>query len=279
VAVLADTSPGEALAATVADAMPEARETLVFAVNGSSGVIQTVHDIPGLGNVLRISAALPQNAAGSPLLNAKGEVVAMALWPAKGPETGSFAATGEALQAVAGGKPKTLTEWNAAIPKNAPADAEADYREGLNLVLQDKYEEALAFFQRAIRKNPRHAEAWFHAGFVEGKLGMAKEKIAAYREALRIKPDSAIVHYSLGVTYALAGQGAPAMAELAALREIDPGLADKLETLMNYVIHPEHEPAVPPPPARPKASLPAASTFRMASVSKTQPPQAPPLTS
>jgi len=251
---------------------------VILAINGATGTVEAVRDIPGLGRVLRISAPVPPDASGTPLLNQKGEVIAVLLWPRRAHSPGGFAATGDILQAIAAGKPRTLAEWNAVMPKNVSAQAEDDYREGIEKLLSDSYSEALACFERVIRNNPNHAEAWFHLGFAEGKLGLGKEKIEAYRRALRIKPDYAIARYSLGVSYALDGRRAEAVAEYDVLKKIDPGLARRLEALIEYATHPEHEPESLPS-VRPKTSLPAAKTLRIVSISKTQPPQAPPLTS
>lgn len=220
---------------------PKVGERVTLATDGSAGVVRAVRDIPALGRVLRIEGSIPPVAAATPVLNSQGEGVGVALWEAAGMPGTSFAIAAESVPVEVFSNLRTLEEWDAAAAKDFAATAHADYIEGLSQLFVDHFDDALAGFEQAIRKNPLCAEAWFHMGFTYAKMGQQQRKIESYREAIRVKPDYAAARYSLGVSYALAGEGELARAEHEALKKIDPPLAERLELLIGAIVHTEHE--------------------------------------
>ena len=64
----------------------------------------------------------------------------------------------------------------------------------------------LAAYQEAIRLKPDYAEAHYNLGVAYGELGRYQEEIAAYQEAIRLKPDYADAHCNLGVAYGELGR-------------------------------------------------------------------------
>ena len=245
------TSEGEAAPLEFSAAVPAVAEPVVVASDGSKGVVAAVRSIPGLGSVLRVTAPISQEAGGSPVLNSKGEAVGVAMWQAGQRRDAGFVASAESVLALHPGQPRTLAEWRE-IAASRSSSADEDYRRGLDQLFLDDYEEALYHFGKAIKKDPRHAEAWFHSGFARGKLGLAEKKIEAYKEAVKIKPDYGAAHYSLAVSYLLAGERDLALAELKALASIDPAAAERLQILIEFMAHEEHpaeEAEVPENPA------------------------------
>lgn len=231
--------------------VPAVAEPVVVALDGSKGVVSAVRSIPGLGSVLRITAPISPEAAGSPVLNSKGETVGVAMWQAGERRDAGFVASVESVLALAPGQPRTLAEWQE-VAKGRSSPADADYRRGLDQLFLDQYEEALYHFGKAIEKNPQHAEAWFYSGFARGKLGLGEKKIEAYKEAVKIKPDYSAARYSLAVSYLLAGERDLAVAEMKALTNIDPVAAERLQILIQFMSHEEHpaeEAEVPANPA------------------------------
>ena len=84
----------------------------------------------------------------------------------------------------------------------------------------------LAAYQEAIRLKPDYAEAHYNLGVAYGELGRYQEEIAAYQEAIRLKPDYADAHCNLGVAY---GALSRYQEEIAAYQEairLQPDLAD-----------------------------------------------------
>mgnify|MGYP001048605493 CR=1 FL=1 len=225
-------------------------------VAGSEGVVSAVRSVPDFGSIFLLTAKAGPNVAGAPVFNAAGEVAGVALWESP-PENTVFAAAIEPLMAPGPGPLKSIAEWNAGRMK---PEAESLYREGLSLLFLEDFEGALDRFAGALEKDPRSAAAAFYSGFAHGKLGRVEDKLAAFRDAVRIKPDWAEAHYSLGVSYALLGRGTPARRQHAILAKLDPRLAEKLEILIDALTHEghddEHPPKPPPAKTTPRALLP-----------------------
>jgi tetratricopeptide (TPR) repeat protein len=70
--------------------------------------------------------------------------------------------------------------------------------EGVSLMQKDRYTEALAALDEAIRLRPRYADAHFYRALSLQKLGRSEEAIAAYDDALRINPGMADAAYNKG---------------------------------------------------------------------------------
>ena len=92
--------------------------------------------------------------------------------------------------------------------------------------------------KQAIRINPNDAEAHISLGLAYLKSGMNKEAIDACKQAIRINPDSADAHYNLGLTYAFLNDRASTRKQCEILKNLDPELAYKLFNLINVkIIH------------------------------------------
>ncbi len=229
---------------------PRTGESVSVAGGGPIGPIRAIRDVPALGKILRVGGPMPSGAWGMPVLDSRGEAIGIALWQGSASPPTSFVISAESVPLEVTVKAKTLVEWNATASKDFVAAAEPDYIKGLSHLLMDEYEDARDSLRRAVTTNPRYAEAWFHSGFAEAKMGHPKQRIEAYKEAVRVKPDYAAARYSLGVSYALAGEGELAVAEYKALLGIDTALAARLEVLIGFIGHSEHEEESSPAPQR-----------------------------
>jgi tetratricopeptide (TPR) repeat protein len=67
------------------------------------------------------------------------------------------------------------------------------------------FKQAVKLYKQAIRIDPYNAEACFNLGNAYSKLGMFKEAVRTYKETLRIKSNDAKVYYSLGKAYSKLG--------------------------------------------------------------------------
>ncbi len=93
------------------------------------------------------------------------------------------------------------------------------YEEGVSLVEQERYHEALTSFRLALRERPDAAEPLEQMGVVYTRIGVTDEAIKAYRKALDRDPDSAGAHYGLGFLMLRRGRESEAERHLEAFLE------------------------------------------------------------
>ena len=65
-----------------------------------------------------------------------------------------------------------------------------EIRQAFNLFRAGRYEEALAFYQRLLRENPRMLDLWDVSARALVRLGRTEEGIAAAREGLKVSPQA-----------------------------------------------------------------------------------------
>jgi len=89
----------------------------------------------------------------------------------------------------------------------APAYAGADetsidwFMKGLDLYNQDKFEESLQAYNRALELNPNDFEAWNNKGIDEGLLGKYDDALVSFGNAVAINDSYAEAWYNMGVIY------------------------------------------------------------------------------
>ncbi len=197
-------------------------------------LVQTARNISGMGTVLQLSAPAHGELIGAPLANAEGRIAGMVLWRSRSRPDTYIAA---AADLVASLHPR---QDAATRPSKACGDrAEELYRDGVERLVAQQFDEARRYFERATDSDPRCAPAWFHLGFTFAKLGRPDERVNAYRQAVAVKPDFAEAHYSLGVVYALANRRSEALEEQKILEKLDADLAAQLAMLIEAVTHTE----------------------------------------
>jgi tetratricopeptide (TPR) repeat protein len=102
------------------------------------------------------------------------------------------------------------------IEGDSPAAANAHRLRGLLYREQDRPEQAVAAFEKAVALSPDDAEAFLHLGLARRKLLDDKGAVAALREAVRLSPDNPEARYELGRDLLRAGQAREALVHLRA---------------------------------------------------------------
>jgi tetratricopeptide (TPR) repeat protein len=98
---------------------------------------------------------------------------------------------------------------------------------GVLMKTPGRAQEAIPYFQAALRLEPDLVEAHNNLGLILGDLpGRSPEAIAEYRAALHIKPDYAEAHNNLGSALADAGQRDEAISEYREAIRIRPNYAE-----------------------------------------------------
>lgn len=122
------------------------------------------------------------------------------------------------------GKGVTLNEWE----RRREDAAETVYAKGLPLLWKDEYKKALVYFEKAVKKNPRYAEAYFQVGYCHAQLKQYGEAYEAYKQSVRVKPDFVLAHFFLGLLYLEMGDKNHAMEQYEILRDLDQNYANDL---------------------------------------------------
>ncbi|GAA6619633.1 hypothetical protein NUACC26_054470 [Scytonema sp. NUACC26] len=68
----------------------------------------------------------------------------------------------------------------------------------LLLLNSERYEQAIAAYDKAIALKPNFALAWHSKGYVLGELQRYEEAIASYDKAIALKPDDANIWFNRG---------------------------------------------------------------------------------
>jgi len=89
------------------------------------------------------------------------------------------------------------------------ADASSDrvdyYAEGVQLLREEKFHEALTSFRLALRESPNDTDVLQQLAMVYTRIGTADEAIRLYRRVLELKPHASGAHY--GLAFLLLGRG------------------------------------------------------------------------
>jgi tetratricopeptide (TPR) repeat protein len=132
--------------------------------------------------------------------------------------------------AVFGMGSQTLPEPATKVVKST-VDPTAVYNQGVALMHEKKYAEALVDFEKALQSKPDFAEAHNNLAYCLRHQGPAKysEALGHYDKAIHLKPNLAEAYEYRGVLYVKMNRKKDAEKDLAKLKELDPKLASKLE--------------------------------------------------
>jgi tetratricopeptide (TPR) repeat protein len=81
-------------------------------------------------------------------------------------------------------------------------DYEALLARGFSLHKLGRYEEAIASYDKALQIEPNYYEAWDNRGIALGYLGRYEEAITSYDKALQIQPDASNILFNRACAYA-----------------------------------------------------------------------------
>lgn len=90
------------------------------------------------------------------------------------------------------------------------------YEEGIDLLRQEKYHEALTSFRLALRESPNDTDVLQQIAVTYTHIGMTDEAVRTYRRVLELKPHAAGAHYGLAFLLLQRTQTDDAIAHLRA---------------------------------------------------------------
>lgn len=99
------------------------------------------------------------------------------------------------------------------------------YDEGINLLREEKYHEALTSFRLALRDSPNDTDVLQQIAVTYTHIGMTDEAVRTYRRVLELKPHASGAHYGLAFLQLQRGQADEAVAHLRAFLARPPRVA------------------------------------------------------
>ena len=199
----------------------------------SDGIVSAIREVPGYGKLIQITAPISPGSSGSPVLNMKGEVIGIATFQMIEGQNLNFAIPSKKITSL-----NLMEEKETSITKELfgqESKEKEDYNyayEAINkayyFIDKEEYEKALPYLERAIKTDISllKARAYFQIGFCYSKLGFYKDAVEAFKQAIRIAPDSANAHCNLGYAYDKLGFYKDAIEAYKQAIRIDPDYAN-----------------------------------------------------
>src|SRR5215208_7449178 len=238
-ALLSVDMPAERVARSteLAKELPDEGETIFVIGNPlklegsvSDGIVSAVREVPNSYRIIQITAPISHGNSGSPVFNLRGQVLGVVTVKVTNGQNINLAIAAARVGELRAGKLQPLSELTL---KNKGDVAESLYRTGLESLWLGNYDNAVGYFENAVNKNPRRAEAWVQVGYCKVKQGKIQEAIRAYTQALQLKPADAEIHNKLGDAYYYSGRLREAIESYSEAALLRP---DWAETFYNLAI-------------------------------------------
>ena len=232
-----DMPPQPARTTELATELPEEGETIFVIGNPlklegsvSDGIVSAVREVPNSYRIIQITAPISHGNSGSPVFNLRGQVLGVVTVKVTNGQNINLAIAAARVGELRAGKLRPLSEL---ALKSKGDVAESLYRSGLDSLWLGNYDNAVGYFENAVNKNPKRAEAWVQVGYCKVKQGKSQEAIRAYLQALQLKPNDAEIHNKLGDAYYYAGRLREAIESYSEAAQLRP---DSAETFYNLAI-------------------------------------------
>jgi len=189
----------------------------------SDGIVSAIREVPNVGQVIQITAPISHGNSGSPVFNMRGQVLGVVTIKVTNGQNINLAIGASRVAQLKTDKLRPIAELSA---KSKTEVAESLYLTGLESMWLGNYDNAVGYFENAVNRNPRRAEAWMQVGYCKVKQGKSQEAIRAYQQALQLEPDSAEIRNKLGDAYYYAGRLREAIESYTDAARIDPECAE-----------------------------------------------------
>jgi len=191
----------------ISSTLPDEGETIVVIGNPlgllqtvTKGIVSAIRDLPGFGKIIQIDAAISPGSSGSPVLNLEGEVVGIATLTIIGGQNLNFAIPGSRIKMLDTENAQDFAKWKIR-KKTSHGSAWDIFLTGYDYLWVEDYENAIRYFQQAIRLENDFAEAHFGLGYCYSELGRLNESMVEYKRVIKIDSEHENAHYNLGLIY------------------------------------------------------------------------------
>lgn len=182
----------------------------------SEGIVSAIREFPGKVRLLQITAAISPGSSGSPVLNANGEVVGVAVSQAHEGQSLNFAVPVEAANhlLVRGGQTDLAEPLSSLAKKKNLAlslDDIMQHAKWFGAVQRKELLEALTIIKELVARYPNNAELLANLGETYTDLTLYEDAVTAYQNAIKLAPSDTGLWLSLGQVYVKQGDAAAAM--------------------------------------------------------------------
>jgi tetratricopeptide (TPR) repeat protein len=196
----------------------------------SDGIVSAVREVPNSYRIIQITAPISHGNSGSPVFNLRGQVLGVVTVKVTNGQNINLAIAAARVGQLKAGKLQPLSEL---AGKGKGDVAETLYRTGLDSLWLGNYDSAVGYFENAVNRNPKRADAWVQVGYCKVKQGKNQEAIRAYQTALQLTPDSVEILNKLGDAYYYSGRLSDAIQSYTMAKQLRP---DYAETFYNLAI-------------------------------------------
>jgi S1-C subfamily serine protease len=189
----------------------------------TDGIVSAVREVPNVGRIIQITAPISHGNSGSPVFNLRGQVLGVVTVKVTNGQNINLAIASERLTQLRATKLRPLADLTS---KGKGDLAESLYRSGLESLWLGNYDNAVGYFENAVNRNPKRAEAWVQVGYCKVKQGKNDEAIRAYQQALQLKPEAAEIHNKLGDAYYYASRLREAIEAYTEAVRLQPNFAE-----------------------------------------------------
>ncbi len=122
------------------------------------------------------------------------------------------------------------------VPRPSPSSKkeetrETDFQKAEYMIKGEQYAEAVPLLQKVVADNPRDADAWNYLGFASRKLGKLDEALGYYEKALKLDARHKGAHEYLGELYLMMKNLPKAEEQLTLLKGICASNCEEVEDL------------------------------------------------
>jgi tetratricopeptide (TPR) repeat protein len=189
----------------------------------SDGIVSAVREVPNSYRIIQITAPISHGNSGSPVFNLRGQVLGVVTVKVTNGQNINLAIAAARVGELRAGALRPLAD----LTQKPKGDvAETAYRSGLESLWLGNYDNAVGYFENAVNRNPKRADAWVKVGYCKVKQGKNQEAIRAYLEALQLKPSDAEIHNKLGDAYYYAGRMREAIESYTEASKLSPESAE-----------------------------------------------------
>lgn len=196
------------------------------------GTVSAICVLPRAPRLIEVSANVPAESVGSPVLDSQGQVVGLTAFVHAAQSTNIIIPVDAIKQRVAiGGKPTPLGPSLMDTPGTLSGSL---YIKGILALLesgktpegQKKTAFALTMFQQAVDQRKDYVDAFFYIGYCQSELGKYQDATKSFKQALQIKPDHPEAHFGLGVACVNLGWNQEAVESFKEAIRVKPDYAD-----------------------------------------------------